>query len=89
MDGIQLTLYRASCVSGLASLVLSRNYSNVLIMVGACALAPHLIIAHIAARLSIKRVLTSSLIGGVFFFFFSSRTIRTADWLAGLYAKWC
>ncbi|XP_015878423.1 protein SAR DEFICIENT 4 [Ziziphus jujuba] len=57
MDGTELTLYRTSCVSGLASRILSRNDSKVLVMIGAGALAPHLIRAHLAARPSLKKVI--------------------------------
>lgn len=57
MDGTELTLYRTACVSGLASEYLSRDDSEVLLMVGAGALAPHLIRAHISARPSIKKVI--------------------------------
>ncbi|KAJ6402312.1 hypothetical protein OIU84_014409 [Salix udensis] len=57
MDGTVLTLYRTSCVSGLASKILARNDSIVLVMVGAGALAPHLIKAHLAARPSLQRVI--------------------------------
>lgn len=57
MDGTSLTLYRTACVSGLASRILSRSDSQILVMVGAGALAPHLIRAHIAARPSLKRVI--------------------------------
>lgn len=57
MDGTVLTLYRTACVSGLASKILSRNDSKVLVMVGAGALAPHLIKAHLAARPSLEKVI--------------------------------
>ncbi|KAL6291573.1 hypothetical protein ACE6H2_009083 [Prunus campanulata] len=57
MDGTALTLYRTSCVSALASRILSRNDSQVLVMIGAGALAPHLIRAHLAARPSLKKVI--------------------------------
>ncbi|XP_061995965.1 protein SAR DEFICIENT 4 [Rosa rugosa] len=57
MDGTALTLYRTACVSGLASRILSRNDSEVLVMIGAGALAPHLIRAHLAARPGLKRVI--------------------------------
>ncbi|GMN44527.1 hypothetical protein TIFTF001_013738 [Ficus carica] len=56
MDGTALTLFRTSCVSGLASRILSRNDSKVLVMIGAGALAPHLIQAHLAARPGLERV---------------------------------
>ncbi|KAJ4839683.1 hypothetical protein Tsubulata_041511 [Turnera subulata] len=54
-DGTVLTLYRTSCVSGLASNILAREDSQVLVMVGAGALAPHLIKAHLAARPSLRK----------------------------------
>lgn len=57
MDGTVLTLYRTACVSGLASKILARNDSKVLVMIGAGNLAPHLIKAHLAARPSLKRVI--------------------------------
>ncbi|EXC05955.1 hypothetical protein L484_014224 [Morus notabilis] len=56
MDGTALTLFRTSCVSGLASRILARDDSKVLVMVGAGALAPHLIKAHLAARPGLERV---------------------------------
>ncbi|XP_022141221.1 uncharacterized protein LOC111011673 [Momordica charantia] len=57
MDGTALTLYRTSCVSGLAAKYLARPDSSVMVMVGAGALAPHLIKAHLAARPSVKKVI--------------------------------
>lgn len=57
MDSTQLTLYRTSCVSGLASFYLSRIDSEVLVMVGAGSLAPHLIRAHLSARPSLRKVI--------------------------------
>lgn len=57
MDSTELTLYRTSCVSGLGSKYLSRDDSEVLVMVGAGALAPHLIRAHFSARPSLRKVL--------------------------------
>lgn len=57
MDGTELTLYRTACVSGLGSVYLSREDSETMVMVGAGALAPHLIRAHIAARPSLKKVI--------------------------------
>uniref|UniRef100_A0A7N2MG19 Ornithine cyclodeaminase n=1 Tax=Quercus lobata TaxID=97700 RepID=A0A7N2MG19_QUELO len=55
MDGTVLTLYRTSCVSGLASKILARNDSETLVMIGAGAMAPHLIKAHLSARPSLRR----------------------------------
>ncbi|KAK4766570.1 hypothetical protein SAY87_008212 [Trapa incisa] len=57
MDGTILTLYRTACISGLASKILARNDCQVMVMVGAGALAPHLIQAHLAARPGVKRVI--------------------------------
>ncbi|XP_019428310.1 PREDICTED: uncharacterized protein P11E10.01 [Lupinus angustifolius] len=57
MDSTQLTLYRTSCVSGLASTYLARDDSQVLVMVGAGAMAPHLIRAHLSARPSLRKVI--------------------------------
>ncbi|CAL0300699.1 unnamed protein product [Lupinus luteus] len=57
MDSTELTLYRTSSVSGLASTYLARNDSQVLLMVGAGALAPHLIRAHLSARPSLRKVI--------------------------------
>ncbi|KAI6672388.1 hypothetical protein NL676_000294 [Syzygium grande] len=56
-DATVLTLYRTACVSGLASELLSRTDSKVLVMVGSGSLAPHLIRAHLAARPGIERVI--------------------------------
>ena len=57
MDGTVLTLYRTACVSGLASKILARNDSKVLVMISAGALAPHLIKAHLAANPSLQKVI--------------------------------
>nr|AFK40184.1 unknown [Lotus japonicus] len=56
MDCTELTLYRTACVSGLASRYLSRDDSEVLVMVGSGSLAPHLIRAHLSARPSLRKV---------------------------------
>ncbi|KAF7821281.1 protein SAR DEFICIENT 4 [Senna tora] len=56
MDATELTLYRTSCVSGLASKYLARPDSQVLVMVGAGAMAPHLIRAHLSAIPSLRKV---------------------------------
>ncbi|XP_028801433.1 protein SAR DEFICIENT 4 [Neltuma alba] len=56
MDATDLTLYRTSCVSGLASKYLARPNSQVLVMVGAGAMAPHLIRAHRSAIPSLRKV---------------------------------
>lgn len=57
MDGTLLTLYRTSCVSGLASKFLAREDVETLVMIGAGAMAPHLIKAHLSARPSLRRVI--------------------------------
>ncbi|CAN1751501.1 Protein SAR DEFICIENT 4 [Linum perenne] len=57
LDGTVLTLYRTSSISGLASKFLSRTDAAVLVMVGAGALAPHLIRAHLAVRPGLKEVI--------------------------------
>jgi len=77
MDGTVLTLYRTSCVSGLASKILARNDSRVLVMVGAGALAPHLIKAHLAARPSLQKVIIWN------------RTVKKASDLAEKLKKEC
>lgn len=57
LDGTQLTLLRTACVSALASSYLSRPDAAVLVMVGAGALAPHFIKAHLAVRPGIRKIL--------------------------------
>ncbi|KAI3844012.1 hypothetical protein MKW92_016963 [Papaver armeniacum] len=57
MDGSELTHWRTSCVSGLASKNLSRNDVEVLVMMGAGSLAEYLIKAHLCVRPSLKRVI--------------------------------
>ncbi|XP_047947788.1 protein SAR DEFICIENT 4-like [Salvia hispanica] len=57
MDATALTLYRTACVSALASSYLSREGAEVLVMVGAGTLAPHLIKAHLTVRSKLKRVI--------------------------------
>ncbi|XP_042506066.1 protein SAR DEFICIENT 4 [Macadamia integrifolia] len=57
MDGTELTLWRTSCVSALASKFLSREDAKVLVMIGAGSLAPHLIKAHLAVRPTLKKVI--------------------------------
>ncbi|KAK7391318.1 hypothetical protein VNO78_19732 [Psophocarpus tetragonolobus] len=57
MDSTQLTLYRTSSVSGLASKFLARPDCEVLLMVGAGALAPHLIRAHLSAVPTLRKVI--------------------------------
>jgi ornithine cyclodeaminase len=55
MDGTVLTRWRTAAASALASFYLSREDSAHLVMVGAGALAPHLVRAHASVR-PIKRV---------------------------------
>ncbi len=55
LDGTALTAWRTACASALASRYLSRADSSHLVMIGAGALAPHLVRAHAAVR-PIKRV---------------------------------
>lgn len=50
MDGTALTVWRTAAASALASGYLSRPMAERLVMVGAGALAPHLIRAHCAVR---------------------------------------
>ena len=55
MDGRALTAWRTACASALAARYLAREDASHLVMVGAGALAPHLIRAHASVR-PIKRV---------------------------------
>ena len=55
MDGRALTAWRTACASALAARYLAREDASHLMMVGAGALAPHLIRAHASVR-PIKRV---------------------------------
>lgn len=57
LDGKELTLWRTACVSALASQCLACPDAAVLLMVGAGALAPHLIKAHCVAHPSIQTVI--------------------------------
>lgn len=50
LDGTMLTVWRTACASALASRYLSRKDASHMVMVGAGALAPHLIRAHAAIR---------------------------------------
>ena len=50
MDGVSLTLRRTACASALAASYLAREDAARLLMVGAGALAPHLIKAHAVIR---------------------------------------
>ena len=55
IDGRTLTAWRTACASALAARYLARQDASHLVMVGAGALAPHLIRAHAAVR-TISRV---------------------------------
>ena len=56
MDGTVLTWYKTACDSALAASFLAREDAANLTMVGAGAMAPHLIRAHIAVRPSLNEV---------------------------------
>ncbi|MCP3977541.1 MAG: hypothetical protein GY720_23905 [bacterium] len=56
MDGTALTWYKTSCDSALAASYLARRDATILTMVGAGAMAPHLIKAHLAVRPSLRTV---------------------------------
>jgi alanine dehydrogenase len=70
VDGSALTLRKTAANSALATTYLARRESRILLMVGAGAMAPHLIAAHAAAR-PIQRVLIWN------------RTRSRAEFLAG------
>jgi ornithine cyclodeaminase len=55
MDGTALTAWRTACASALAARYLAREDAAHLVMIGAGALAPHLVRAHCAVR-PIRRV---------------------------------
>ncbi len=55
MDGAALTAWRTACASALAARYLAREDASHLVMIGAGALAPHLVRAHSAVR-PIRRV---------------------------------
>jgi len=55
LDGTVITVWRTACASALAASYLAREDAAHLVMVGAGALAPHLVRAHAAVR-PIKRV---------------------------------
>ncbi len=57
IDGTALTLRKTAADSALGSRMLARSDVAVMLMVGAGALAPHLIQAHLAVRPSIEEVL--------------------------------
>lgn len=50
IDGVSLTQRRTACASALAAGYLARRAAHSLLMVGAGALAPHLVRAHLAVR---------------------------------------
>ena len=54
IDGTALTLRKTAADSGLGAKLLAREDAEVLLMIGAGALAPHLIDAHRTARPSIR-----------------------------------
>jgi ornithine cyclodeaminase/alanine dehydrogenase-like protein (mu-crystallin family) len=57
IDGTALTLRKTAADSGLGAKLLARADARTLLMIGAGALAPHLIGAHLAVRPSLERVL--------------------------------
>jgi ornithine cyclodeaminase/alanine dehydrogenase-like protein (mu-crystallin family) len=57
LDGTALTLRKTAADSGLGAQLLAREDVTTLLMIGAGALAPHLIGAHLAVRPSLERVL--------------------------------
>lgn len=50
MDGAAITAWRTACASALAARYLAREDASHLVMIGAGALAPHLVRAHCAVR---------------------------------------
>lgn len=56
LDGLALTWFKTACDSALGSSLLARTDVRSMLMVGAGAMAPHLISAHLAVRPSIERV---------------------------------
>lgn len=56
IDGTALTLRKTAADSGLGARLLARPDAHTLLMIGAGALAPHLIRAHLAVRPSLGRV---------------------------------
>jgi ornithine cyclodeaminase/alanine dehydrogenase-like protein (mu-crystallin family) len=57
IDGTALTLRKTAADSGLGARLLAREDARVLLMIGAGALAPHLIGAHLAVRPALARVM--------------------------------
>ena len=56
IDGTAITLRKTAADSGMGTHFLARDDAQMLLMVGAGAMAPHLIAAHLAARPSISEV---------------------------------
>lgn len=56
VDGTELTFWKTAADSALGATYLARDDASTLLMVGAGAMAPHLITAHCAARPSIRSV---------------------------------
>jgi len=57
LDGTMLTLVKTAADSGLGARLLAREGAETLLMIGAGALAPHLIRAHMTARPSLNNIL--------------------------------
>ncbi len=57
IDGTWLTWFKTACDSALGASYLARQDAHTLVMVGAGAMAPHLIRAHRAIRPSLRRVI--------------------------------
>lgn len=76
LDGTALTLWKTAADSALGAKHLAREDAKTLLMVGAGAMAPHLIQAHLAVRPSIESVWIWNRT--------PSRAERLADSLAGL-----
>jgi len=57
MDGTVLTWFKTACDSALGASYLAREDAAIMLMVGAGAMAPHLISAHVAVRPSIDKIM--------------------------------
>lgn len=57
MDGTVLTWFKTACDSALGASYLAREDAAIMLMVGAGAMAPHLIRAHVAVRPSIDKIM--------------------------------
>lgn len=57
MDGTELILWRTACASALAADYLARKDAKVMVMIGAGALAPHIIKAHLHCQPSLDKIL--------------------------------